>query len=247
MSMISKIISDNEYKTLYERKIAIKGKYRFKSKNIFLDFIEKIINTINTEFLDSVRITVMTEFGIIRANCFPDFREIINGSDSIYNVNLEIFGKDANEIRVIVVDLLEFESIRNKSNIKLYGTNKVWISKAEEMIKENLALHKNSLSLISNKIIKTFLASFIVASIFGYYYPKNIDPIIFLVMLIYGLLLVFIIVTIEDVFFPTFKVNLKVSYIKRFIQKIKEDSFINIISILSLLIGIISLIISVFN
>lgn len=247
MNIISQAFTCNQYKILYERKVALKCKYKFKTKNIFQDFIEKITNIIDTNFLLSIKIGILNEFGTIRVTSFEDFKKIIKNSENIYNVDIEIIGEDSNETQGIVASFSELETLKKKSYIKLISTNKEWIKNAEDVIKENLSLHKSSLSFISNSFIKSTIMCIILAIILGENYLEDINQIKFLIILIYGLIILVIYAVIEDVFFPIFKVNAKASYMKRFILRIKQDSFTNILAILSFVVGIIGILLAIFK
>ncbi|RCX15549.1 hypothetical protein DFR58_113132 [Anaerobacterium chartisolvens] len=249
MYPIKQAFVGKENKIVYEKNVLLKSKYKFKSKNIFLDFIDKLVSTSISEFLHTFQSEILNEFGEIKTNTYQDFKNIINNSQNIYRINAEITGEDSEVTHCIVAKFSELESYRSKSFIKIISTDKEWITTAENMILENLSLYKNSLSFLSNNFIKitlaTILFTIVFVKMFGLDFLEKLNPTNFIILMIYCTIFIFIVDILEYLLIPTFKISAKAGFVKRLLLRIKQDSFSNTIAIISLIVGIVGVLIGI--
>lgn len=249
MYAINQVFVGKEFKVFYDRKLTLGNKYKFLSKSAFIDFFDRIMKLIVSSVVIQFKAELLTEFGDISVSKQEDFELIINNSESIYRINVEVIGEDAENTYTIVAKFSELESFRDTSFIRLISTDKKWIEETEKSIHEKLSLYKNMFSFASSNFFKVLLLGtiqyLIFKDMFGADFSKNINPLSFLAFLAYTLLIILVFMVIEDTILPTFKINAKASMIKRFVLRLKQDVFFNTIAILSFIVGVISFIISV--
>ena len=231
---------------IYESQMSFKTKYKFRSKSIFIDFFESIIKLLPD--LEKSKLTgeVISNFASIKVTKLDDFINVLEDSESIYSISVDIVSEYEDKYYSIIGFFSEFESFKKTCYFKLISTEKPWIENTKISINERLLLHKNKFSFIANDFIKALLIGIIQILIFQNSYGKELsgilNPIDFLVFIIYSILLIFIFKIFEFVFIPSFKINTKIGLIKRLILRIKQDG---ILAALSFLFGIIGIIISI--
>jgi hypothetical protein len=244
MYEIKPVFQGKEQLTLFERKIRLKRKYRFNSKSIFLDFIEMLTKTVNLES-SSFKAQVLNEFADTLTSKYDDLINIINTSDNIYRIKLEIIGESSVSTHAIIAEFSELESFKNRSYIKLISTEKDWIKISENLILERLSLHKSVYSLISNDLSDFLFLSFLVytllITVIGTDFANKLNYTNFFIIMVYSGIIFFVYSTFKDIFMPTFKIKTKASLNKRILMQIRKDPFTNILSILSIILGIIAL------
>lgn len=197
-------------------------KYYFRNKETFIEFFKEIDVLYNKQSENmkktSYNIEILNDFGKVFITDVKEFEEQVMASKNIYSVKISI---DSEEIELDAC-LMEFETLKEKSHIKISGSNREMILEVEQKLSSIFKKHKNIFSFIHNSLLETF--AYIVITIILFFKVKIHELnsslhefyIIEILLIIPIALLVFIIIKIiQSLFVPTFKLNTKTNVFRK--------------------------------
>lgn len=235
---------ENEFKKLfkYERNIQL-NKYKFRSINLFIVFLEILNNKIysDSKFFE---IELVNDFGILRFNNFDELLEELRNSGLVSCMNIKIF--DKKNMHSIIINYEQFDGIKHYSFIKMFSNNENWIKKSEKEILEYLSTYKNRLSIFLNPIINISLVAVLSTIILFIFYklffnidilkirPNSKDSIIAVFLELFTLIILKI---LQFILLPRFKIKMENIFYKRIKIFIKTNPEEVVMSLFFTIIG----------